>query len=186
MNEQEAMETLERLFSDSTNEDYSFTECFAEALTIAIQALEEVQQYRAIGTPEELQDMKSNYFGALSDWRQYRKIGTLEECRTAREKQIPKKPKHTYIKHGKHTWKKNENGEIDDCAWDYDYHNGVVCEVCGETVCVHCNPDYMELDDCEEEHWSCSSCGKEVYRNTKYCDCGQKLDWSEESEENNE
>lgn len=92
MNEQEAMETLERLFSDSTNEDYPFTECFAEALTIAIQALEEVQQYRAIGTPEELQDMKSNYFEALSDWRQYRKIGTLEECRTAREKQIPEKP----------------------------------------------------------------------------------------------
>lgn len=97
----------------------------------------------------------------------------------ALEKQIPKKPKHTYIKHGKHTWKKNENGEIDDFAWDYDYHNGVVCEVCGEAVCVHCNPDYMELDDCEEEHWSCSSCGKEVYRNTKYCDCGQKLDWSD-------
>ncbi len=40
MNEQEAMETLERLFSDSTNEDYPFTECFAEALTIAIQDLE--------------------------------------------------------------------------------------------------------------------------------------------------
>ena len=98
----------------------------------------------------------------------------------ALEKQISKKPKHTYIKHGKHTWKKNENGEIDDFAWDYDYHNGVVCEVCGEAVCVHCNPDYMELDDCEEEHWSCSSCGKEVYRNTKYCDCGQKLDWSDE------
>lgn len=57
MNEQEAIETLERLFSDSTNEDYPFTECFAEALTIAIQALEEVQQYRAIGTPEELQDI---------------------------------------------------------------------------------------------------------------------------------
>lgn len=97
----------------------------------------------------------------------------------ALEKQIAKKPKHTYIKHGKHTWKKNENGEIDDFAWDYDYHNGVVCEVCGEAVCVHCNPDYMELDDCEEEHWDCSSCGKEVYRNTKYCDCGQKLDWSD-------
>lgn len=67
----------------------------AEALDVAIQALEEVQQYRAIGTPEELQDMKSNYFEALSDWRQYRKIGTLEECRTAREKQIPKKPRKT-------------------------------------------------------------------------------------------
>ena len=63
-----------------------------EASKLAIQALEEVQQYRAIGTPEELQDMKSDYFEALSDWRQYRKIGTLEECRTAREKQIPRKP----------------------------------------------------------------------------------------------
>ena len=58
----------------------------AEALDVAIQALEEVQKYRAIGTPEELQDMKSNYFEALSDWRQYRKIGTLEECRAAVER----------------------------------------------------------------------------------------------------
>lgn len=58
-----------------------------EASELAIQALEEVQQYQKIGTPEELQDMKSNYFKALSDWRQYRKIGTLEECRVAMEKQ---------------------------------------------------------------------------------------------------
>lgn len=66
-----------------------------EASKLAIQALEEVQQYRTIGTLEELQDMKSNYFEALSDWRQYRKIGALEECRTAREKQAPKKPDFT-------------------------------------------------------------------------------------------
>ena len=59
----------------------------------AIEALEEIQQYRAIGTAEELQDMKSNYFEALSDWRQYRKIGTLEECRAAVEKQTAKKVK---------------------------------------------------------------------------------------------
>ena len=47
------------------------------------KALEEVQQYRAIGTPEELQEMKKDFAEALSDWRQYRKIGTLEECRAA-------------------------------------------------------------------------------------------------------
>nr|DAW53959.1 MAG TPA: General transcription and DNA repair, DNA repair, helicase, multiprotein.7A [Caudoviricetes sp.] len=135
MNEQEAMETLERLFSDSTNEDYPFTECFAEALTIALQAL---------------------------------------------EKQIPKKPKHTYIKHGKHTWKKDENGETDDFAWEYDYHNGVVCEVCGETVCVHCNPDYDKLEDCEEDIYNCPFCNEEVCCYQKLCDCGQKLDWSDE------
>lgn len=97
----------------------------------------------------------------------------------ALEKQIAKKPKHTYIKHGKHTWKKGENGEIDDFAWDSDCHNGVVCEVCGKAVCVYCNPDYMKLDDCEEEYWNCASCGKKVYRNAKYCDCGQKIDWSD-------
>ena len=58
-----------------------------DAFSVAIKALEEVQQYRTIGTVEELQDMKNNYFEALSDWRQYRKIGTLEECRAAMEKQ---------------------------------------------------------------------------------------------------
>ena len=57
------------------------------ACNMAIKALEEVQQYRAIGTVEELQDMKDSFFEALSDWRKYRKIGTPEECRAAMEKQ---------------------------------------------------------------------------------------------------
>lgn len=47
--------------------------------------------YHAIGTPEELQEMKKDFAEALSDWRQYRKIGTLEECQAAMEKQIPYK-----------------------------------------------------------------------------------------------
>lgn len=69
-----------------------YGECgVAKATRVAIKALEDVQKYRAIGAPEELQDMKSNYFEALSDWRQYRKIGTLEECRAA-VKQTAKKP----------------------------------------------------------------------------------------------
>lgn len=53
-----------------------------------IEELEaEVEEYRAIGTPEELQEMKKDFAEALSDWRQYRKVGTLEECRAAMEKQ---------------------------------------------------------------------------------------------------
>lgn len=101
----------------------------------------------------------------------------------ALEKQIPKKPKHTYIKHGKHTWRKDENGETDDFAWEYDYHNGVVCEVCGETVCVYCNPDYDKLEDCEEDIYNCPSCNEGVCYCQKLCDCGQKLDWSDEENE---
>lgn len=98
----------------------------------------------------------------------------------ALEKQIPKKPKHTYIKHGKHTWKKDKNGEIDNFAWGFDYHNGVVCEVCGKTVCVHCNPNYDKLEDCEVNIYNCPSCDKEVCYNQKHCDCGQLLDRSGE------
>ena len=49
--------------------------------------------YHAIGTPEELQEMKKDFAEALSDWQQYRKIGTLEECQAAMEKQTAKRPR---------------------------------------------------------------------------------------------
>lgn len=48
----------------------------------------------------------------------------------------------------KHNWQKDENGNVDEWAWEAGYHNGVYCVDCRKTVCVHCNPDYMELDDC--------------------------------------
>ena len=107
-------------------------------------------------------------------------IEAIQIAIQALEKQIPKKPKYTHIKYGKHTWEKKENGEIDDFAWDYDYHNGVVCEVCGKTVCVHCNPQYDRLTDCEDEYYNCPSCGKKIFFAYKYCDCGQKIDRSDE------
>ena len=64
-----------------------------QSCEVAIKALEEIKQYRAIGTPEELQEMKKDLAEALSDWRQYRKVGTLEECRAAVEKQTAKRPR---------------------------------------------------------------------------------------------
>lgn len=48
----------------------------------------------------------------------------------------------------KHNWKRDENGNINEWAWEAGFHNGVLCVDCGESVCVNCNPDYMELDDC--------------------------------------
>lgn len=62
----------------------------------SIKALEEVQQYRAIGTPEELRQLKEN--GAFTGielaqlaamqmkLKEYRAIGTVAECREALEK----------------------------------------------------------------------------------------------------
>ena len=73
----------------------------------AIKSLEEVQQYRAIGTVSELQDLVIG-INALADSQftaadmaklvndmkslyEYRQIGTVEECRAAVEKQAEKK-----------------------------------------------------------------------------------------------
>lgn len=48
----------------------------------------------------------------------------------------------------KHNWERDENGNINEWALESGFHNGVFCVDCGKSVCVGCNPDYMELDDC--------------------------------------
>jgi hypothetical protein len=48
----------------------------------------------------------------------------------------------------KHHWKLDEDGNIDEYAWDQGFHSGVVCVDCGTAVCTNCHPDYMDLDDC--------------------------------------
>jgi len=67
----------------------------------AIKALEEVQQYRAICTVEELK-MAMKYIRlvkkhgtigqVIEECAEYEAIGTPEECRASREKQMPKRP----------------------------------------------------------------------------------------------
>lgn len=112
-------------------------------------------------------------------------INLLKTAIKALEKQIPKKPIHHEKKYGRHKWKLNSKGEIDEFAFDYDIHAGVVCERCGRCVCTSCEPDYDDLNDCEQIKDTCPSCGAEVleYEKQKCCDnCGQALDW--EVEEN--
>ena len=48
----------------------------------------------------------------------------------------------------KHNWEKDENGNVNEWAWESGFHNGVICMNCGRSVCIHCEPDYLELDDC--------------------------------------
>lgn len=80
-----------------------------------------------------------------------------------------------WIKTRKHIWKKNDDGEIDEWAWDYEFHNGVSCEICHKTPCIHCEPDYDEKQDCRE-HYICSECGRVVLALEPYCHCGAKMD----------
>ena len=97
----------------------------------------------------------------------------------ALEKQTPKKPKHIYEEHKKHKWKKRSDGAIDDFAWGADVHNGPVCERCGETPCMFCEPDY-DKEKCIINEWRCPVCDRLVsrYSDKKFCNCGQALDWS--------
>ena len=129
-NESEAIECLK------SNKPTSGYMMLQESIDVAIQALEEVQQYRAIGTPEELQDMKRNYFEALSDWRQYRKIGTLEECRTAVEKQTARKGIREKIKEGYNRGRHHYYCPV--CYEKGDLRNkcnvGLYCSDCGQKL----------------------------------------------------
>lgn len=72
-----------------------------EALEVAAKALEEIQQYRKIGTVEECRLYKGisekDFSTAcldlkmIDELREYKNIGTVEECREAMEKQKGKK-----------------------------------------------------------------------------------------------
>lgn len=72
---------------------------------MAKKALEEIQQYREIGTVEEIKDLlvtiseaaedvdengiSIGFIKDLIELSEYRKVGTVEECRKAVEKQKP-------------------------------------------------------------------------------------------------
>lgn len=66
------------------------TDC-KDVAVVAIKALEEVQQYREIGSVEQMKNQKENLSVAYRIISDYESIGTVEECRKAVEKQKAKK-----------------------------------------------------------------------------------------------
>ena len=71
---------------------------YKQCLRLAIQALEEIKQYQAIGTIEELKALKNKHIGKdnmvisssdlmtilnsdSEELKQYKEVGTVEECR---------------------------------------------------------------------------------------------------------
>ncbi len=93
------------------------------------------------------------------------------------EKQIPRKPLHIHEEYDKHEWKKDENGNVDEWAFEQGLCAGVVCERCGESVCVWCEPDY-DKGKCVVKKDVCPNCNSEVTKQYKHCpECRQKLEW---------
>lgn len=56
-----------------------------EAKEIIRQALEEIQQYRAIGTVERLLQLQHDYWYLNETCKEYSEIGTIEEFRALKE-----------------------------------------------------------------------------------------------------
>lgn len=107
----------------------------AEAQNMAIKALEEIQQYREIGTVEEVKNQKHNLGVAYKIINDYQQIGTVEECREVVEKQKPKKLQY---------YGDSEDGRIlcpncEEDLWDL--------KECGFNVC----PKYGQAIDWSEE-----------------------------------
>lgn len=154
---QEPADVLEQCDKDCDNCELCYAqglyEEHKEAVQMAIKALEEIQQYRALGTPEELRVMKAysklsreelfEVAVALMGFQEYRQIGTLKECRTAMEKQTPKRPDY----------------EGDGYADGQLVYDTWICPCCGK----HYEIDYDDYDYCPN--------------------CGQRIDWGNEENE---
>lgn len=147
------------------------TDC-KDAAGVAIKALEELQQYREIGTVEQVKNQKENLnvaYQIISDYEQY---GTVEEFKTAQR----------YMRlvnaHG------TIGQVIDSCA---EYEEIGTVEECREAMEKHTQKK-CAIDSCPDHtHYKCPSCGQielSIYKHgfprlgriTKYCEnCGQAL-----------
>lgn len=159
MTENEAKKLIAKFCEDRMNfargKDMSDKELddfckFSDALNLSISSLEEIQQYRAIGTVKEVKRMqrysafaKHSTIGKVIDsCAEYEAIGTVEEFREARERQRGKKPE----------FESNLS----------DYTSRFVCE-CGKRVIVKHDSGVMDNHDAPN-----------------YCsNCGQRFDWSD-------
>lgn len=89
---------------------------------------------------------------------------------------IPKPLIHIHEEYPEHQWRRKENGEIDDFAMEFGYHNGPVCERCGYSFCEHCEPDGYDKGPCVIDEYRCPNCNHLLSKNDKFCNhCGQAI-----------
>lgn len=102
MTENEAIKELESRISpyDTCKADFDAN----EAIKIAVKAIKEVKQYRAIGTVEGYERAIQSSIENYNLYREYKakvqefeEIGTIEEFKTLKEKSVAKKPKSNKV-----------------------------------------------------------------------------------------
>lgn len=129
MTENEAIEALRLINTSRVHPFYSWEE-MAEVRDIAIKALEEIQQYREIGSVEQVRNQKHNLEIAYKIINDYQNVGTVKECREAVEKQKAQKPKELDTEYGYFICG-NCGGAI-ACTDDFTSHK--YCLNCGQAI----------------------------------------------------
>lgn len=147
MTENEAIETL--TLSDDEKEKLPMLK---EVYKVAVNALEEIQQYWATGlSPSMVEDLKKEEKRAhkiaiehAMKLEEYEVLGTVEELREAIKKQRAKKP---YV----------ETEKATGLHEDFDCYE-----------CPNCDSFLGCISDCKDEHYRYDYCPN----------CGQAIDWS--------
>lgn len=143
---EEAIEILEEV-KELDDTLYAYNAAYMEALEVALFALKEIQNYRKLGTLEELARAKkyidlAKKHGTIGEMidecAEYEAIGTVEECREAVERQKPKMPDH-------------EGDGYADEEMVYD-----------TWICPNCGKKY-EVDYDDYKH--CPNCGQAIDEN---------------------
>lgn len=111
MTENEVTQELKQLY-DRTDSIYKSDKLDDMFKTIII-SLEEIQQYRAIGTVEEIVDGIKQSEEEFNMLMEYLHIGTIDEVKTLKEKSVAEKP-----------------DEMMDLFGDIEYN----CRACGEII----------------------------------------------------
>ena len=109
-----------------------------EVKDMCIEALVQVEQYRALGTVEEIKKKIKTELPYMSlaqarfksELDEYRNIGTVEELKEAMEKQISDK-------------------------W-------IECPYADLIMCPSCNAEFSTIDNCTEQFEYCPKCGKRL------------------------
>jgi hypothetical protein len=104
----------------------------------------------------------------------------VEDAIVLLKEQDAKPPVHIHEEYPEHDWERKENGDIDDFAYDGDYHNGPMCKRCYYSSCIHCDPNGWNKKPCIIDEYNCPKCGRYISKGTKFCsDCGQAVKWNE-------
>lgn len=95
------------------------------------------------------------------------------------KEQEPKPPIHIHEEYPEHDWETDEDGNIDECAMDEEFHHGPACKRCGYSFCICCNPNGFNEEPCVIDYYQCPKCGERILKNGKnieYCvNCGQAV-----------